>query len=313
MNLLKKSVSSYILKRRQARELESKTGRIHKLLAAKPGERELHKLFGSLDDWTWHWTLTEGAKHIPALEGLLPTMPSAETQARYTGAVGFGEAYDVYQLFKRILNVHGKDISRIGNMMDFGCGWSRYIRLFLKDVPAKNIYGVDVDTEVLKVSQDSNLGCNLSLVNPMPPSQFADNTFDFIYAYSVFSHISEESHLRWLAEFKRILKPGGVVIATTRARGFILECAENRKLKEIPFYMKYIVTAFPDTAESLRKYDAGEYTYSTYAGLDLPHYGEACIPRKYVYNEWCKYFSDVDFIDAGIHRVSPQHMIVAQK
>ena len=47
-------------------------------------------------------------------------------------------------------------------------------------------------------------------VDVFPPASYTGASFDLIYAYSVFSHLSEEAHLRWFEEFARILKPGGI-------------------------------------------------------------------------------------------------------
>ena len=46
------------------------------------------------------------------------------------------------------------------------------------------------------------------------PFFFEDQSLDVIYAWSVFSHLSEETHLPWLAEFERVLKPGGAFLST---------------------------------------------------------------------------------------------------
>src|SRR5438309_300916 len=43
-----------------------------------------------------------------------------------------------------------------------------------------------------------------------------------IYLYPVFSHFPEEMHLALLREFHRLLRPGGLLIAPTRQRNFIL-------------------------------------------------------------------------------------------
>jgi SAM-dependent methyltransferase len=66
-------------------------------------------------------------------------------------------------------------------------------------------------------------------VNKMSPTSFDDDTFDVVFAYSVFSHLSEDLYARWLAEFSRILKPGGLVIATTWGRNYIEHLESMRR------------------------------------------------------------------------------------
>jgi len=51
--------------------------------------------------------------------------------------------------------------------------------------------------------------------NPhLAPTRYADGAFDFIYALSVFTHLPEDHQFAWLAELRRILKPGGILITT---------------------------------------------------------------------------------------------------
>ncbi len=51
----------------------------------------------------------------------------------------------------------------------------------------------------------------------MPPLPETDETFDLIYCGSVFSHLTEWAP--WVLELRRILKPGGVLIASLHGRG----------------------------------------------------------------------------------------------
>jgi len=61
-------------------------------------------------------------------------------------------------------------------------------------------------------------------VPALPPVEFPAGFFDIIYAYSVFSHLNEDTHLKWIEEFSRILKAGGLLLVTTQARRFIDFC-----------------------------------------------------------------------------------------
>ena len=53
----------------------------------------------------------------------------------------------------------------------------------------------------------------------LPPLDEADDSFDLIYAVSVFSHLTDEWP-GWLSELHRLLKDDGILIATFLGRGF---------------------------------------------------------------------------------------------
>jgi SAM-dependent methyltransferase len=48
-----------------------------------------------------------------------------------------------------------------------------------------------------------------------PPALLDSNTFDLIYAFSVLTHLSVDLQKEWLAEFRRLLRPGGILIFST--------------------------------------------------------------------------------------------------
>lgn len=118
--------------------------------------------------------------------------------------------------------------------------------------------------------------------------------FDLIFANSVFSHLAEEIHKEWLNEFRRILKPGGLLVATTWPRTYI----ETREelVSRLPDWMA-TPAAFPNPEAWLALYDAGEYVHSRLAHGSREYFGETCIPKEYVLRHWTEYFDFVDFID----------------
>jgi hypothetical protein len=125
--------------------------------------------------------------------------------------------------------------------------------------------------------------------------------------------------MNWLLEFRRILKPGGVVIATTRPRHFIIECDALRKstdIKDIKEFQGGAAASFQNIKKCLSDYDNGRFCHSpTGAGgvLSASFYGETAIPKKYAIERWSKHFSLVDFIYDDEHKSFDQNVIVAKK
>lgn len=276
------------------------------------------KFFGQFDDEFWLWANTIGYKEQPILHEMLPAMPPEETQELFTGASGdrtLISAFHVYKLFKQIIERNYGAISRCENILDFGCGWGRITRFFLKDLEPSGIWGVDCVPSIVEVCRQTNQWCNFLTIEPKPPTTFPDNMFDVIYSYSVFSHLSEDIHQEWIAEFGRILKPGGLLIATTRGREFIKYCGGLGEKENLPSYhLQGLSSIFQNTAQCLLDYDQGRYCHHPKSGgfeLDSSFYGETCIPRDYVLKHWTKHFTLVDYL--GERSLEEQNVIVVRK
>ena len=121
----------------------------------------------------------------------------------------------------------------------------------------------------------------------MPPTGLPSGSFDLIYAYSVFSHLSEPASDAWVSEFRRLLAPGGLLVITTRPRDFLLQCERYRR-GEVAGY-EAMGRAFEGVEGWLVRYDRGEYCYAPTGGgdnLDAEFFGEACIPVTYARRCW---------------------------
>ncbi|MFH1552851.1 MAG: class I SAM-dependent methyltransferase [Candidatus Omnitrophota bacterium] len=279
----------------------------------------IYSMFKDVGDAFWLWLYTSGYYKRPVLHGIMPNMPEQSLQLQFTGCSGnltLREAFLFYRFVKSTARQHGIVIGPGIKILDFGCGWGRVVRFFLKDLPASDLYCSDCDGEIVDVCRKLNLKVTLSINNPYPPIEFEDKSFDIIYSYSVFSHLSEDAHKHWLAEFQRILKPGGVFIATTRPRDFVFWCEKTRKMAKVPISAQGAAMAFLNAEEKLKEYDDGKYIYDPVGGggiRDGSFYGETCIPEKYIRTEWTKYFRQVDFIYYKKHGYFNQNAIIAQK
>jgi SAM-dependent methyltransferase len=291
------------------------SSQLDRILAAGSNKTP-NELFGSVSDDFWLWMLTEGCRKSAALKEILPGMPEEQVQLQSNGLSGDTALFDalqIYQLFKRIFEANVGKLSDCDNILDFGVGWGRVIRFFLKDVEPNKLWGIDHYDKVIDICKQQNKWCNFQLIKPFPPTSFPDNMFDLIFCYSVFSHLSEDAHRKWVEEFKRILKPGGLVIATTWQRDFITRCRDARAEKNPAFWTTHLPKLFVDTERWLAHYDNGGFCWESAPEYgEISYYlGEACIPKGYVLNHWTQYLEFVDYIDD--RKVCPQNVIVMKK
>jgi SAM-dependent methyltransferase len=247
-----------------------------------PDFKRPNELFAGISDEFWFWLCTEGCRTIPTLKTLLPSMPPDDVQLLFTGDKGvpvLRDGFSAYALFRDLYEGHVGPIADTEAIMDFGCGWGRIIRFFLKDVDPSRLFGVDPVEEMITLCRSSYRWCTFD-----QPTRFQDSTFDLIYSFSVFSHLSEEMHQMWLLELYRVLKTGGLMIAKTRSREFIEQCAKTRKLKDLLLLhqgSRSSASAFLNTKKSLSEFDRGE----------------TAIPKQYVESNWSRLFSVLDYID----------------
>ncbi len=99
-------------------------------------------------------------------------------------------------------------------MLDFGCGAGRTLRHFLPEAESGEFWGTDIDAPSIDWIQE-NLCPPLHAwrCEPTPPLGLELDSFDLVYAISVFTHLTTASSA-WLLELHRLLKPGGILIAT---------------------------------------------------------------------------------------------------
>jgi ubiquinone/menaquinone biosynthesis C-methylase UbiE len=115
----------------------------------------------------------------------------------------------IVRLNDGMLTDAGIRLDPASHILDFGCGSGRHVYEYL-DAGYQNIFGYDVKQYLdLRDESDANRFCcdETDHISHIP---FPDNSFDFIYSYSVFEHVLDP--VTALTEIYRVLKPGGVSI-----------------------------------------------------------------------------------------------------
>lgn len=103
------------------------------------------------------------------------------------------------------------------SLLEWGCGPGRLIRhmpalLAHHDVA---VTGTDYNPDTIRWCKDALPGIDFALNGMAPPLPFDADSFGAAYNFSVFTHLSEAVQIAWAQEMLRVLKPGGVLVATT--------------------------------------------------------------------------------------------------
>ncbi len=286
--------------------------------------RALEQMLRGIDDEFWFWLNTEGYRQSERVRAVLPNLPDEELQVGTIGSSGdaaLREAFAFYLLVSGSFRKHAGALGPGTRVLDFGCGWGRMLRFFLRDTDPTNLWGVDPSRRLIEVCRQTNQRCQFVQSRLNPPSPFDDEYFDLVYSYSVFSHLSEGAHRMWLDEIRRILRPGGVLVATTWQREHIQRSEELRKADRasLSAWHRDLAGLWMDTQYWLAEYDAGRFCYQPYPLDTHPwsyqngdsHYGEACIPEPWVSRNWTGSFDILEFIDD--RRRCAQNVIVVRR
>jgi SAM-dependent methyltransferase len=105
-----------------------------------------------------------------------------------------------------------------GAMLDAGCGSGQTMSCFLDAHPKWSAVGIDVAMEGLVAAEEAGLSVQRGSVLELP---FADKSFDLVITLDVLQHLPiDGGDARALAEFARVLRPGGALLIRTNAQSF---------------------------------------------------------------------------------------------
>jgi len=270
-------------------------------IAREPEARRFRR-YHRLDDAAWRRVLLDSVHGNSTLP--MPGFPPPALQTGFIGSSNrdaINEAWTFYRLMADLRDRYGVPLGPDAQVLDFGCGWGRFARMFLRDVPEGSIWCADSLELALTTCRETGVPGRMVPLEHMPPSTLPSGRFDTAFAYSVFSHLSPKAHAAWEEEFARVMKPGGLVFVTTQGRWFVDSCQEFRDHPDriTSVWHEHLAASFVDRDGSLERYDRGEFLYEeTGGGPSLPgeFYGEAVVPRQYFEEQWGRHFELLEFI-----------------
>jgi SAM-dependent methyltransferase len=113
------------------------------------------------------------------------------------------------------------NLNDLTSILDFGCGSGRVIR-YWHSLPAA-VYGTDYNPDLVRWCERHLPFAKFQVNGSEPRLGYPSDSFDLIYALSVFTHLDEAGQFAWIDELRRIARPGGYVLITTHGDcGFYL-------------------------------------------------------------------------------------------
>lgn len=186
-----------------------------------------------------------------------------------------------------------RTLEQVDTVLDFGCGCGRtLIPLSIRSANVKGIHGVDIDQEAIGWLAENYPQIGSAKVNPSwPPMLHENETFDIVYAISVFTHLPEDMEHAWLADISRVMRKGGYALLSIHGEAFFHQLS-------------------PSALQTVR--DKGFF----YASVDshtngLPQfYQDSYHLHSYIQDRWSQYFDVVKIIPQGVDK---QDLVILRK
>ena len=102
---------------------------------------------------------------------------------------------------------------RRGRALDFGCGAGRLTQALAGEF--EEAVGVDISSTMIEAANRFNTHgerCRYVVNTDDHLPMLDDDSFDFVYSNITLQHVPPEASTRYIAEFVRVLKPGGVAL-----------------------------------------------------------------------------------------------------
>lgn len=226
--------------------------------------------------------------HQDRLPNLAEIGRYGDPDLRYHLGGGLAEAMRI----SRYAAENGYPVADAERVLDFGCGTSRVLRYFVYLYPECEIHGADVFGEAINWGRNAFPTVEYSQIENLPPTALAAGSFPFVYAFSIFTHYEESTHLAWIKEIHRVMAKHGVFVLTATGDHLINRCEHDKELRT-----KVGLGDVNFSALMSRFRECGYVFVDCYdpvslakGGLDASIFGKSFISRSYIEQHWSPYF-----------------------
>nr|WP_256476239.1 class I SAM-dependent methyltransferase [Siccirubricoccus soli] len=173
----------------------------------------------------WHFTLADGAGRSLApgqdvwVSNLpVPQPPEVLRERSLPGsdAAAFDRsgATAAELVLRALARVLPGGLGKARAVLDWGCGCARVGRYLLPRLGQRYL-GLDTDSAAITWCRAALPGARFTVSPAAPPLDLPAASLDVVLGLGVMPHLDPPAQAAWLAEFARLLRPGGVALLTS--------------------------------------------------------------------------------------------------
>lgn len=162
------------------------------------------------------------------LPGGLPRWPSDAVQKKYNGVAGL-------PLLRRTLRFV-ETLERAGALegdwkgLDYGCGWGRIASVMRAKGEPRQLDLCDAWPKTLALLEGAGFENRVFTVSEvLKPDEIPAATYDFVYAFSIFTHLRRDAFENNLRRLALALKPSGKLYFTVRHDDYMARKKASRR------------------------------------------------------------------------------------
>ena len=176
-----------------------------------------------------------------------------------------------------------RPLSGFEKILDWGCGCARVTRHLVKLAKPSAVTGVDIDEDNVNWCAENISSARFLEIEEYPPTDFTQGEFDLVIGISVFTHLSEGTQFKWLAELDRITRKGAIILVSVQG------ASQSALQWHYEIYQM---------AQELGFYDYGHNSDLDEFLTNSAYYRAIIHSREYIYKEFGRFFDVLEIVDA---------------
>lgn len=239
----------------------------------------------------WKAAMIKDTWPVPALEDREHYFPGQDLDYWLSGLRDYKR---ICQELKKV----GSPLKAGSRVFDFGAASGRVLRHFLAQHPEPlELACADVNENHVAWVAKHLPEIEATQCHNIPSLPYEDNRFDLVSAFSVFTHM-DEWETTWLAELRRILKPGGYAWLTVQTEQTWATLNPEHFLYQHLYNNRHILakgTVTPEMFEAPMPEDKVVFTFQNHVVYNTCTFQSI----DYVKRVWGRYFEVIEFLPRG--------------